>query len=244
MKKPKIWSEDALAFFKEIYASTSNAELSVLLGISVSSIKKKAAEMHLSKKTAYKLTEEIQKAILEKYNTHSYQSIAKELSISRRTVCRFIKEQKTKGLRPRDREVDIKIMSAYRIRQYKSERARALFGIEQNTQYKIFPNKKKYWIRQKLHKYNYLVNRNGVDVIITPYTDRHAKFEASARKNGFHFTEMLSEEQFIILSINYPNIMKTTTEEDMMPADEQSFPMSIVSANGPAEEQIAAEYKL
>lgn len=33
-------------------------------------------------------------------------------------------------------------MSEYRIKQYKSERSRASFGIEQKTRYKMFPNKK------------------------------------------------------------------------------------------------------
>lgn len=245
MKKPRIWTEEELNFFREIYASTSNSEIAQLIGMSVSSVKKKAAELHLSKKTAYKLTEAAKKIILEKYPTHSYLSIAEELNISRRTVCRFINEQKERGLKPRDRETDIRIMSDYRTRQYKSERGRALFGIEQNTQYKVFPNRNKYWIRQKLRQYGYLVDRNSVEVIVTPYTDRHPRFEAGARKNGFHFDERLSEEQFIILSINYPDIMKKTFEDEMtMLTDEQSYPMSLVSANGPAEEQIAAEYGL
>lgn len=242
-KRQRIWTEETLTFFKEVYASTSNSKLAVLLDMSVSSIKKKAAELHLSKKAGYKLTEEVKKAILEKYHTHSYQSIAEELHISRRTVLRFINEQKKNGLKPRGREIDIQIMSAYRTMQYKSERAHALFGIEQNTQYKVFPNKNKYWIRQKLRKYNYIVERNGVDVVITPYTDRHHKIEAKAKKNGFSFHERLSEEQYIIFSINYPDIMETTIEDEML-TDGQSYPMSLASENGSAEEQIASEYGL
>jgi biotin operon repressor len=59
MKTVKIWTEETLAFFKEIYASTSNAELAALLGISVSSIKKKASELKLIKTAGYKLTEDV-----------------------------------------------------------------------------------------------------------------------------------------------------------------------------------------
>lgn len=109
MKTAKIWTKETLAFFKEIYASTSNAELAALLGISVSSIKKKASELKLIKTAGYKLTEDVKKTILEKYYTQSYESIAKDLHISKRTVLRFIGEQKKKGLKPRDRETDKKL---------------------------------------------------------------------------------------------------------------------------------------
>jgi biotin operon repressor len=242
MKTAKIWTEETLAFFKEIYASTSNAELAALLGISVSSIKKKASELKLIKTAGYKLTEDVKKTILEKYYTQSYESIAKDLHISKRTVLRFIGEQKKKGLKPRDRETDKKIMSEYRIKQYKSERSRASFGIEQKTRYKMFPNKKKYWIRQRLLGYGYLLQRNGMIVIITPYTKRHQKLEASAKKNGFGFIEKTSNQEFTILSINYPDIMNTTNEKEETHEDELSYPMSYASDNGPAEDQIAAEY--
>ena len=140
-RRPRIWTEETLVFLTENYASTSNDELSKLMGISVSSLKKKAHELNLSKHSSYKLTEKVKKTILSMYKTNSYQSIADKLYISRRTVARFIKEQKEKGLQPRGRDVELKIMSEYRTNQYKIERARATFGLPQKTRYKIFPNK-------------------------------------------------------------------------------------------------------
>ena len=238
-RRPRIWTEETLVFLTENYASTSNDELSKLMGISVSSLKKKAHELNLSKHSSYKLTEKVKKIILSMYKTNSYQSIADKLYISRRTVARFIKEQKEKGLQPRGRDVELKIMSEYRTNQYKIERARATFGLPQKTRYKIFPNKNKYWIRQSLRKYGYQVGRNSLEVYVLPSTDIHRRLEAKAKKCGFHFNDGLKPENIIILSINNKEIMED--RENMMLIEDVD-PMSCLSGNGPAEEQIAEEY--
>lgn len=240
-----IWTDEALAFLNENYASTSNAELASLLGISPSSLKKKARELELGKKSSYKLTDKVKKAILSMYHTNSYQSIADKLFISRRTVARFIKDQKEKGLQPRNKEEDLKIMSDYRINQYKSERARATFGFPQKTGYKLFPNKNKYWIRQSLRKYGYLVGRNSLEVFITPLTKTHRKLEQRAKKCGFEFFDGDDfEDDIIILPISYREFMNREKNKEIRMFMEDVYPMDFVSPNGPAEEQIAAEFGL
>jgi len=242
-KKPLIWTDEILIFLTDNYTSTSNAELAGLLGVSVSALKNKARELNVSKKTSYKLTDQVKKAILSMYRNNSYQSIADKLGISRGTVCRFIKQQKDKGLlQPRTKEDDIKIMSDIRVNQYKSERARATFGFPQKTKYKIFPNKNKYWIRQSLRKYGYVVGFNGLEVFITPYTKIHRKLELKAKKCGFKFFNGDWDKDDIIILPIYHDSMNKENETKMFM--EKVYPMDYYAANGPAEEQIAAEFGL
>ena len=78
---------------------------------------------------------------------------------------------------------------------------------------KVYPNKQKYHMRDRLKRCRYIVERNGIDVFIDEETRRHNTIEDDARRLGF-------------------NIQKTVIA---------FYPIDFVFENGSAEEQIAEE---
>ncbi|MGP1437175.1 MAG: hypothetical protein ACTTKN_11245 [Phocaeicola sp.] len=217
MSRPAtIWNDDKINFLVKHYANISNRKLADTLGVSVPSIKNKSRELGLTKTCAKrKLFPSIEANILRMSENSSYRSVADKLNVSVTSVHTTVNEATANGHQKRTKEETLKIMSETRVRLIKKERARAVFGLEQKTKLKLFPNKQKYKLRERLKRSRYDVERNGTDVYIDDETRRHAKVETEARKLGF---------QIIKPMIEY-------------------FPIDFISENGAAEEQIFAELK-
>ena len=133
------------------------------------------------------------------------------LRISLSSVSNIINDSASKGYKKRSKQDTSKIMSETRKRIIKQERARAVFGLDQKTKIKVYPNKQKYHMRDRLKRCRYIVERNGIDVFIDEETRRHNTIEDDARRLGF-------------------NIQKTVIA---------FYPIDFVFENGLAEEQIA-----
>lgn len=211
-----IWNDDKINFLVKHYANISNRKLADTLGVSVPSIKNKSRELGLTKTCAKrKIFPSIEANILRMSENSSYRSVADKLNVSVASVHTTVNEATANGHQKRPKEETLKIMSETRVRLIKKERARAIFGLEQKTKLKLFPNKQKYKVRERLKRSRYEVERNGTDVYIDDETRRHAKVETEAQKLGFQ-------------------IIKPTIEY---------FPIDFMSENGAAEEQIFAELK-
>ena len=217
MSRPaSIWNDDKINFLVEHYAYVSNRKLADALGVSVPSIKNKSRELGLSKTCAKrKIFPSTEADILKMSERNSYRSVADKLNLSVSSVQIIINKAVAKGHQKRSKEETLKIMSDTRVRLIKKERARAIFGLEQKTKLKLFPNKQKYKVRERLKRSRYDVECNGTDVYIDDETRRHATIEAEAQKLGFQ-------------------IIKPVVEY---------YPIDFMSENGPAEEQIFAELK-
>lgn len=211
-----IWNDDKINFLVKHYANISNRKLADTLGVSVPSIKNKSRELGLTKTCAKrKIFPSIEANILRMSENSSYRSVADKLNVSVASVHTTVNEATANGHQKRPKEETLKIMSETRVRLIKKERARAIFGLEQKTKLKLFPNKQKYKVRERLKRSRYEVERNGTDVYIDDETRRHAKVETEAQKLGFQ-------------------IIKPTIEY---------LPIDFMSENGAAEEQIFAELK-
>lgn len=211
-----IWNDDKINFLVKHYANISNRKLADTLGVSVPSIKNKSRELGLTKTCAKrKIFPSIEANILRMSENSSYRSVADKLNVSVASVHTTVNEATANGHQKRPKEETLKIMSETRVRLIKKERARAIFGLEQKTKLKLFPNKQKYKVRERLKRSRYEVERNGTDVYIDDETRRHAKVETEAQKLGF---------QIIKPPIEY-------------------FPIDFMFENGAAEEQIFAELK-
>ncbi|WP_274289648.1 hypothetical protein [Prevotella corporis] len=211
-----IWNADKINFLVENYAHASNRKLADTLGVSIPSVKIKARELGLKKECAKrKIFPSLEANILRMSENCSYRTIADKLNISVSSVHCAINDAATKGFRKRSREKTGKIMSEARVRLIKKERARAVFGLNQKTKIKLFPNKKKYHMRDRLKRCRYEVEHNGTDVYIDDETRRHANIEAEAQKMGF--------------TIQLPFIVY--------------YPLEFVTENGEAEDQIFTELR-
>lgn len=211
-----IWNDNKINFLVDHYAYVTNRKLADALGVSIPSIKKKSRELGLSKTCAKrKLFPSIEADILKMSQKNSYRSVADELNLSVTSVNTIVNEAALKGHQKRSKEETGKLISEARIHIIKKERARAIFGVDQKTKLKLFPNKRKYHLRDRLKRCRYDVERNSTDVFIDDETRRHAKMEAEAKKLGFQ-------------------IMKPIVEY---------YPIDFQSDNGAAEEQIFTELK-
>lgn len=176
-----IWNADKINFLVENYAHASNRKLADTLGVSIPSVKIKARELGLKKECAKrKIFPSLEANILRMSENCSYRTIADKLNISVSSVHCAINDAATKGFRKRSREKTGKIMSEARVRLIKKERARAVFGLNQKTKIKLFPNKKKYHMRDRLKRCRYEVEHNGTDVILMM---RHAVMPISRQRH-------------------------------------------------------------
>ena len=209
-----IWNNEKEKFLIENFAFITNRRLSEQLDISISSIKKKAHELGLKKGCVKrKIIPSLEKNVLKMSRTNSYRNVADMLRISLSSVSNIINDAASKGYKKRSKQDTSKIMSETRKRIIKQERARAVFGLDQKTKIKVYPNKQKYHMRDRLKRCRYIVERNGIDVFIDEETRRHNTIEDDARRLGF-------------------NIQKTVIA---------FYPIDFVFENGLAEEQIAEE---
>ena len=209
-----IWNNENEQFLIENFAFITNRRLSEQLDISISSIKKKAHELRLNKGCVKrKIIPSLEKDVLKMSKTNSYRFVAEMLSISLSSVSNIINNAASKGYKKRSKQDTGKIMSETRKRIIKKERARAVFGLDPRTKIKVYPNKQKYHMRDRLKRCRYIVERNGIDVFIDEETRRHNTIEDDARRLGF-------------------NIQKTVIA---------FYPIDFVFENGSAEEQIAEE---
>ena len=213
-KTTTIWNEEKEQFLKENYAFKTNANLAKHLGISVPSVKKKAYELGLKKVCAKrKIHSALEANVLKMSELNSYRSIADKLDISLSSVKSIINKATSKGYKKRSKEATKKIMSEARIRLIKKERARAIFGLNPKTNLKVFPNKQKYRMRDRLKRCRYDVERNDINVYIDDETRRHDNIENEAQKLGFNIITPIKEY----------------------------YPIDFVFENGEAENQIAEE---
>ena len=209
-----IWNNENEQFLIENFAFITNRRLSEQLDISISSIKKKAHELGLNKGCVKrKIIPSLEKDVLKMSKTNSYRFVAERLSISLSSVSNIINNAASKWYKKRSKQDTGKIMSETRKRIIKKERARAVFGLAPRTKIKVYPNKQKYHMRDRLKRCRYIVERNGIDVFIDEETRRHNTIEDDARRLGF-------------------NIQKTVIA---------FYPIDFVFENGSAEEQIAEE---
>lgn len=209
-----IWNKEKETFLKENYATTTNRKLADSLGVSVPSVKKKARELGLKKMCVRrKITPSLEATVLRMSQKNSYRSVADKLDISYVSVNNIVNGAAGKGYGKRSEEETRKIMSDIRVKTIKMERARVIFGLSQQTKLKVFPNKQKYHMRDRLKRCRYDVDRNSIDIFIDDETRRHAKMESEARKMGFNIQKDI---------ITY-------------------LPMDFAFENGAAEEQIASE---
>lgn len=213
-KTTTIWNEEKEQFLKENYAFKTNGNLAKHLGILVPSVKKKAYELGLKKVCAKrKIHSALEANVLKMSELNSYRSIADKLDISLSSVKSIINKATSKGYKKRSKEATKKIMSEARIRLIKKERARAIFGLNPKTNLKVFPNKQKYRMRDRLKRCRYDVERNDINVYIDDETRRHDNIENEAQKLGFNIITPIKEY----------------------------YPIDFVFENGEAENQIAEE---
>ena len=165
------------------YPITFNNVLAEKLGVSINSVRRKAAKMGLSK--AGRMNYTTWDTVERLFQTHSQRQIAEIAGVSVRTVGRICK---TLGLK-RDREEDRIMRSEGMKRVFRSENRRILFGLSQKTDRYFGRDKARQKILGELKRHGYLVIKGNRTVYYSSEMRRAVHLESYAEALGLKFEE-------------------------------------------------------
>lgn len=178
-----IWTDEMLEMLISDYPITFNNVLAEKLGVSINSVRRKAAKMGLSK--AGRMNYTTWDTVERLFQTHSQRQIAEIAGVSVRTVGRICK---TLGLK-RDREEDRIMRSEGMKRVFRSENRRILFGLSQKTDRYFGRDKARQKILGELKRHGYLVIKGNRTVYYSSEMRRAVHLESYAEALGLKFEE-------------------------------------------------------
>ena len=180
-----IWTEEMLNILTVDYPITFNNVLAKKLGVSVSTIYRKASELRLLKAGSGKMNYKTWETVEQLFATHSHRQIANAAGVSERTVRRICRSLNLR----RDREEDSVIRSKNMKKIYQSENRRILFGLEQNTDRLLGRDRERHKICDELKKHGYIVIKGSRKVYYSSEMRRIVHVESYAEALGLRFEE-------------------------------------------------------
>ena len=184
-----IWTEEMVDILMKEYPITFNNVLSQKLGVSVSTICRKASELGLVKAGPERKNYKTWDMVERLFPTHSHSQIADAAGISERTVRRICKALDLR----RDPKEDAEMRSDIMKKICQSENRRILFGLEQNTDRLIGKDRIRRGICDELKKHGYLVMKGSRRVYYSSEMSRLVHLESYAEALGLRFEEWESE---------------------------------------------------
>ncbi|MCH5236502.1 MAG: DNA-binding protein [Muribaculaceae bacterium] len=113
----------------------------------------------------------------------SYSEMAKLLGISRRSVMRIAAQWNI----IRTPEEISRIMSRSRKELLRKEKSRVIFGLEQKTRLKVFPNKERHKLKFLLKRKGYIVNQGSNRIYYPNERVRKYEYEIKGKSLGLKF---------------------------------------------------------
>jgi len=190
MARPHIlWTDEMTDILIAEFPMTFNPILAEKLGVSVSTVRRKARELGLLKVGSGRKNYSTWETVERLFPTHSHRQIAEAAGISERTVRRICRSLNLR----RDREEDA-VMRSKGIRSvYKSELRRRIFGLEQRTNRLLGKDKERRRICEELKRYGYIVIKGSRTVYYSSGMCRIAHAESYAEALGLRLVEWEQE---------------------------------------------------
>ena len=190
MARPSIiWTDEMLDCLTREYPITFNGVLARRLGVSISSIRRKASELELVKAGSGRMNYKTWETVERLFPTHSHRQIASAARKSERTVRRICRALNLR----RDRDEEKQMRSEGMKRVFQSENRRILFGLEQNTNKLVGRDKERLKISDDLKKHGYIVIKGSRIVYYSVDMRRIVHLESYAEALGLRFEEWESE---------------------------------------------------
>lgn len=175
--------------FVSEYPVTFNGVLAQKLGVSISTICRKASDLGLVKAGTGRINYKTRETVEQLFTTHSHRQIANAAGVSERTVRRICRSLNLK----REREEDAVIRSENMKKIYQSENRRILFGLEQNTDRLLGRDRERQRICDELKKHGYIVIKGSRKVYYSSEMRRIVHLESYAEALGLRFEKWESE---------------------------------------------------
>ena len=169
------------------YPITFNNVLAEKLGVSINSVRRKAAKMGLSK--AGRMNYTTWDTVERLFQTHSQRQIAEIAGVSVRTVGRICKTLNLK----RDREEDSIMRSEGIRRVFQSDNRRILYGLDQKTNRCFGRSNERLKVYDELKRHGYIVIKGTRTVYYSQDMRRIVHVESYAKALGLKFEEWESE---------------------------------------------------
>ena len=188
-RQAKKWTAEDDRRLQERFCQDTIEKLARDFGCNTSTINRRARRLGLHKSGCIRVAN-ARKMLMDNYLTMSYSEIAKRTGVVRATVCKIAKEL---GLVHTKDQRRTKIRNAMN-KAYKKERTRILFGLEQETGWKVGCNNARNSLRCKLKKLGYIVDEYDINILY--YTDdliRHPLREQNGEALGLRFMPLPDE---------------------------------------------------
>lgn len=131
--------------------------------------------------------------VMELLPAHSFSEVAATVRLSISTVRRIAARH---GF-VRSKKDEQSLRSRIRTNLVRQERRRAIFGLDQKTNLKVFSNKMRASLKFRLKRKGYVLLPKNNNVYFNEYTLRNDKYETQGRKLGlrfYHINELESND--------------------------------------------------
>lgn len=143
-----------------------------------------------------RIDNDVKKKILELIKDKSISEVAALVGCGISSVSKVIRDNKI----VRSKEDLASIRSRVRTGMVKSERRRAIFGLDQKSNLKVFSNKERNALKYCLKRKGYLFFERGVNIAyFNEETMRDEKYEERGRKLGIRFLQCDRNQQLNII---------------------------------------------
>lgn len=180
--RKSVWNKSNTEILVQLYPSYTNAALSQLMGIEISSIRYKAYTLGLRKDAELK-NKHIINRLKADFKDKTLDELGRELKVNRKTICAWAKKL---GLQ-RTKEDKSRILSRIRSELVHREKVRLCFGLPSKTKIKVVTNRSKIVLRSKLKKVGYIIGQTKNDISILSSTKRNLSWESKGVKLGLRF---------------------------------------------------------
>ena len=190
MARPHIvWTEEMIDILISDYPITFDDVLAEKLGVSISTLRRKAAELKLSKAGTGKMNYKTWETVERLFPTHSHRQIALAAHVSERTVRRICRALHLK----RDKDEDAVMRSEGMMRIYRSENRRMVFGLDQRLNRCLGKDTARLKIYDELRRYGYIVIKGCRTVYYSAEMRRVQHVESYAVALGLVFEQWNAE---------------------------------------------------
>lgn len=177
--RQNVWTYELVKRLAELYPTTTNAELVVILGVSCWSIKDKAKKLGLEKGMRKEWIEVVD-IVRNNFHDHSYRELEEMTGASKRNIIRIAKRL---GLKRTAKETRA-IRSRCRKAVISKERRHMIFGLDAITNIKVNGNLRRNALRCSFRKAGYLVTKGERKVYYSETTVRRPNLEIRAKRLG------------------------------------------------------------
>lgn len=181
--KRTIWREDHDRVLKERFHTDYIHEIASYLCCTTSTVSRHARLLGLRKKNRSGRNHDARTLVEMEYPNLSYREMAVRTGLCKNTIYLIAREL---GL-SRTPEQKSAIKSRLREELIRSERRRALFGLEPRTNIKVGSDTRKIRLRGNLKRHGYLADDDGTTFYYYAGLRRHPVREEHGRKLGFKF---------------------------------------------------------